>query len=389
MQRSEVLFLCFLNPFKEKADGGAQDIKRRIISLAEQGYYVKVFALEKAENNTLIDIGCANIDIKIYDRKLHLLSFLWLKPYPILSRYNSELIDDLVFELKKPIHALVVEGIQCKAVFDNLPEMYLKKIPVILRVHNLENKYYREFSKSSHSLIKKIAYYLTSLQYKFIEKSFVDQFDHVHFISNDELEAYSLQSVFKKNVRWVPPIVNNIAKLEKTEKTEASFRLAYFGDLAIPLNFQGMEWFIRKVFSKLLSKFPYKLHIAGSGSEKFASIQGVETHGYVSDLPGFLSGTDLIVLPICHGAGVKIKTVDSLALGLPVVGTSIAFEGVSNDITQHCIIENSPQGIVSVIEDIRKYYPKYLENAKIAQEKVLCNFSPENYTKIIGQVSRN
>jgi O-antigen biosynthesis protein len=55
---------------------------------------------------------------------------------------------------------------------------------------------------------------------------------------------------------------------------------------------------------------------------------GLELVGPVPDIGAALAEARLTVAPLRYGAGLKSKVVESLAAGVPCVGTSIAYEGI-------------------------------------------------------------
>lgn len=71
-----------------------------------------------------------------------------------------------------------------------------------------------------------------------------------------------------------------------------------------------------------------RLLLAGSGIPEERTSE-VTALGYVDDLPATLAAADLALMPILDGAGVRMKTFDSVAAGLPIVATAKALEGVA------------------------------------------------------------
>jgi glycosyltransferase involved in cell wall biosynthesis len=56
----------------------------------------------------------------------------------------------------------------------------------------------------------------------------------------------------------------------------------------------------------------------------------VEVTGFVADLEAVLDGARVAVAPVRHGAGLKIKSVEAMARGLPVVTTPLGAEGLDD-----------------------------------------------------------
>ncbi|KTG11013.1 hypothetical protein AUR64_07550 [Haloprofundus marisrubri] len=56
--------------------------------------------------------------------------------------------------------------------------------------------------------------------------------------------------------------------------------------------------------------------------------ENVHTPGFVDDLPGALSMADVALCPLTMGSGTKLKMMDYLAAGLPIVTTPVGAQGI-------------------------------------------------------------
>ena len=50
--------------------------------------------------------------------------------------------------------------------------------------------------------------------------------------------------------------------------------------------------------------------------------------GFVDNPYKIMSESLGLIAPLFHGAGIKVKVIESLACGTPVIGTEVAFEGI-------------------------------------------------------------
>lgn len=77
------------------------------------------------------------------------------------------------------------------------------------------------------------------------------------------------------------------------------------------------------------SRWPV-LRVAGEVCSAFRGLElpNVQFLGYCDSLDDFYAQADIVVAPLIMGTGLKIKTIEALAYGKPVVGTRIAFEGL-------------------------------------------------------------
>jgi len=85
-------------------------------------------------------------------------------------------------------------------------------------------------------------------------------------------------------------------------------------------NADGLQWFLEEVWRDIY-RDGLSLDVYGSICEAFDNFEapGVVFHGFVDDLAKAYSQIDIIINPVRWGAGLKIKTVEAMAQGLPLV----------------------------------------------------------------------
>ncbi len=107
-------------------------------------------------------------------------------------------------------------------------------------------------------------------------------------------------------------------------------------------NLDGVIWFIEKVCPllkknidiKIIGKnFPYKL------LSPLNSVS-IECLGFVDDPYPIIANSKALLAPLFTGAGIKVKVIEALACGTPVIGTDIAFEGIPNDFSNGMVLAN-------------------------------------------------
>lgn len=146
-------------------------------------------------------------------------------------------------------------------------------------------------------------------------------------------EADQLEREIGVEVAVVPPLLTS----QEVKGYHWSGRpdFAFVGLLSIPHNHDGVVWFLEEVLPRLLELRPdARLHLIGRGAggtlEQAAHRwpNHVILHGFVNDLDAALSGMAALITPLRFGSGIKIKTLDALARGLPVVTTGVGAEGI-------------------------------------------------------------
>ena len=111
-----------------------------------------------------------------------------------------------------------------------------------------------------------------------------------------------------------------------------------------PPNLDAIKWFVERVWTPS-SWTEVSLDIFGSICEKLKAPDGigVKLHGFVSDLDYAYRGIDIVINPVRFGAGLKIKNVEAMAHGRPLITTSHGAEGMEDGAGTAFLVANTPR----------------------------------------------
>jgi glycosyltransferase involved in cell wall biosynthesis len=120
--------------------------------------------------------------------------------------------------------------------------------------------------------------------------------------------------------------------------------LIFTGALRYGPNYEAMRWFLAEVWPRVRRAHPAaRLRITGEhGDLPLPPAEGVERTGVVDDLRPLLSGAWLAVAPIFAGGGTRVKVLEAMAAGTPVVATSKGAEGLDAVAGEHLLIADDP-----------------------------------------------
>lgn len=97
-------------------------------------------------------------------------------------------------------------------------------------------------------------------------------------------------------------------------------------------NADGLRWFVSSVLPFVRESIPWvRIRVTGANPPPDLlelADPNLFFEGHVTDLPALYGRTRVVIAPIRFGAGVKIKTVEALQHGVPVVSTSCGSEGI-------------------------------------------------------------
>lgn len=146
----------------------------------------------------------------------------------------------------------------------------------------------------------------------------------VSLVSRSEAELLAERA--GRDVAWLPPAVPIPER-----PVDQQDGLVFLGGLDYLPNLQALRSYRDEVLPSLDPADPrYVLHVIGHCPDAVRAeldVPGIELHGFAPDLHAALSRRALVA-PLVAGGGVKLKVLDAMAHGLPVIGTAGAFEGL-------------------------------------------------------------
>ncbi len=213
-------------------------------------------------------------------------------------------------------------------------------------------------------------------------------------------ECNIVNAYCNKNHALEMPIYDLSAACEKYKNTpvnikqEAGTKLLFVGGAHHTPNHDGVMWFASEVLPNL--HIDFTLYIVGDWPEiirteiikswnaNSKAKQVLEFCGVVpiESLYNMYRSTDIVIAPLRYGAGVKRKVAEALALGRPLIGTEISFEGINiNGLEPYILSETNGTAYANKIaEMLAGDMDKLLQELAGFSEVLLAKYS-NNYRK--------
>jgi glycosyltransferase involved in cell wall biosynthesis len=154
-----------------------------------------------------------------------------------------------------------------------------------------------------------------------------------------------------------------------------------------PFNRDGMIWFFEYVMPHLSDI--YKIKIIGKVNEHLEKyknrFKNIEFISYVENLDDIYSKSKISICPLQGGTGLKIKVVESLSYGVPVLCTKYGIVGMDSKYNG-CIVVDEPQEFANEVKNILEDEERYKNLQNEAQEYFIENFSKESVYKKLDKV---
>jgi glycosyltransferase involved in cell wall biosynthesis len=143
-------------------------------------------------------------------------------------------------------------------------------------------------------------------------------------------------------IHVIPNSVNAQTGAASAERVPGS--LIFTGSLRYAPNHDAVTWFLSDIFPKVRASVPdVRFTITGEvGPQSLAPAPGVVLAGHVTDVRPLLASSAVSLAPIRMGGGTRLKILEAMAVGTPVVATSKALEGIDAKHEEHVLVADSP-----------------------------------------------
>ena len=150
----------------------------------------------------------------------------------------------------------------------------------------------------------------------------------------------------------VAPIAVDVSRYAAIRAARAPrpHRLLTIGTMFSPPNSEGVAWWLREGYERLRALHPQvEYDIVGPRPpallRKLALRHpGAHIHGYVADPMPFWTGASVLAVPLLSGGGVRVKILEAMAIGVPIVSTAIGCEGLAARAGEHLLVADTPTG---------------------------------------------
>ena len=335
-----------------------------ITGLLEAGHQVKVLAINSEKYNVKeSDIpeeykqktGIELIDVDLTVKPLNAFLNLFTRKSYHAERFISE-------EFKKRLAAVLdkeqFDVVQLEVLFMAPYVETIRqhsKAMIVLRAHNVEHKIWERIAKDTKSPLKR--WYINHLAktLKEFELNALETVDGVAAITRKD--AAFFRKYCSKPVIDIPFGVYP-EQFDPKYEIEGKPKFYHIGSMNWMPNEEGIRWFVDEVLPKTVEKVPdFVYHLAGrSMPEWLTSMKNphVDVVGEVPDAKEFVTNHDIAIVPLLSGSGIRIKIIESMALGKTVITTRVGAEGILYDEEVNIIIAENKAKMVEAIRSLNE-----------------------------------
>ncbi len=360
-----ILHLTHKPPFPE-IDGGSSAIRMFLETMTRAGHEVYTLTVATKKHPAIIpnDVKFKIQSIPV-NTNLHLIKFLRSyfsgRSY-FLDRFYNKGFDQAIKDLhaENEFQVIVLDGIQLYSYLKTI--LNFRNTKIIYRSHNIEFQLFRDRINTVSSIFKKWIYSMESNRIKKAELELMTKSNGVACISSHDKEVFHSFVPTIYNCIVISPFGQEVETHTPNPKKD-KLTIGYLGAFDWEPNLAGLLWFMKEVWPTFSSSSKVTLNIAGKRCDLLndeSNSENINIFGEVSDPDEFLRSLDVMIVPLFHGSGIRMKIIHAMSHQLTVIATTKSIEGIPAENGKHVFIADTKDSFINHINML-------LENPEIPE----------------------
>ena len=341
------------------ASGGAQYVCNTLLPLADENYF---HLLVVGDNDIKKSIES---NLSFYTKYFYSVTFIARKAVPKgkLKKafyFGERLLQEMPFldisfytphvvsAVRKLIDTYDIDMLELHSMHTGYLKFFFPNLPTVLVSQNIESEVFPFWMHPVPRYLQGSLEFIARQSRANAYRSEIENiwgFDAITFISMNDF--YKVTSAAKK---YYLPLSFPVADSKYEDKPSDIFNVLWLGSFSWWPNEEGMRWFFEQVFPLLHDKLEDSnivFHVVGSNPapfiQSFHDGKHVFIHGFVDDISALFNDSHMLIAPVLNGGGVRVKVIEAISKGVPVLGTSKGCEGIGLKNKTDVWLSDTPQ----------------------------------------------
>lgn len=386
-----ILWFSLCPPYKEVKHAGGQALYKHVSAfLKHEDIEVKMVSLCKKEEYKYVEQICNNFSIELIKDEKSKFSFLdYESRWNPWHKYGGYLSNSRWIKIRNMINRIKNDGYKPDLIILNWTEMltlsnYLhvlypdakyvaieEDVAFVKRKRRLKNST-NYFAKCFHKIRFK-----TCLEK---EKSWLESVDYIAVYSNKDKERLREIGIDTKKIFVFSPVFSDKSNLVWKRNNND---IIFWGAMSRKENSDSALWFIRNVMP-LLTDINCRFVVVGANPPKELNSKlydNVVVTGFVDTPDKYFEESMCMVVPLVIGAGIKIKVLEGLSSGIPVISNGIGIEGINIQNRKEYIYAETAVEFADAIKSIYKDKDLAYKLSQNAKKMILANYNEQKSTE--------
>lgn len=267
---------------------------------------------------------------------------------------------------------IILQWTQAGLMIDYLKKLYPNSIYTIIEEDVSFQGVQRKVDLVENSIIK-VFYKIRGLKYKNAELLALNHANIVTVNNFKDRELLLNEKINSDKIIQVVPYFDNKVHI-KTEPRNKN--ILFYGAMHRAENYLSAIWFIEKVFYQLYDNNINFIIIGSNPNKRLLKYKSerIQITGFVDNVEKYFKNSLCMVAPLLLGAGIKVKILEALSSGLPVLTNNIGVEGIGIIDGIHYLNCSTPEEYIKAINSLIKDITLQKQLEKNGKQFILDNF---------------
>ena len=360
-----ILQLCPKVPWPPD-DGGRVAMRVLALSLLRAGAEVRTLSLNPVKHRvdaTALPDEARPLRLEAIDVDTSVTAAGALRSLFSGTSYNVERFRSPAFERRlvevvreEPFDAVLLESLYMVPYVPALRAA--TRAPVVLRSLNVEHEIWEGLARGHAHAATRLYLGHLARRLRAYEIATLNDVDAILPVTPEDASTYARLGV--RVPLHVAPVGVDAASCPDLAGTGDPRSLVFLGSLDWRPNVEAVDWFLESVWPLVRAAVPdARFLVAGSspppGLEAPVPGRGVRFLGRVEDAREFLASGAAMVVPLLSGGGIRVKILEAMSLGVPVVSTRLGASGIDARDGAEILVADDPEELaeacVGLLED--------------------------------------
>lgn len=185
------------------------------------------------------------------------------------------------------------------------------------------------------------------------------------FVCSDTDKAYLQAMAPTAQIRTIPNGVDvdyfsDRSWFDPAQHAQEPYSIIFVGMLDYGPGGVAVRYFCQEILPLLQREIPdIRFYAVGQNPPQYlqtlaSQSQNIVLTGRVQDIRPYIAKSKVFVVPLKSGSGTRLKILDAMAMGIPVVSTSIGAEGLDVRSGEQILIADTPESFSSAVLTLLK-----------------------------------
>jgi sugar transferase (PEP-CTERM/EpsH1 system associated) len=295
-------------------------------------------------------------------------------PLSVLN-YSSAHVSCILSEILQAgsFDAVQIEGVHLSAYLPVIRSAASR--PVILSDwHNIESEILHRYSRVHPNPMRRAYAWRTANLLERAETQLLAACD-VHTVTSEREREWLEARDSAAEIRVIPNGVDvQYYASSELDQNAPRTRLVFAGSMDYSANVDAVVWFVNSIWPELRDQHP-ALSFAIVGRDPAPEVRALATDrvnvtGTVPDVRPYYSGALAAVVPLRIGSGTRLKILEAMAAGIPVISTKLGAEGLDLQDGTHLLLADSADEMIAAIDRLASSPELWLRLSRSGREMV-------------------